>query len=85
MRLRREGLHWTRSGERLVVLDLRGSEYFALNGSGSFLWERLAERELSAGELSGLLVERFGVSPESAGRDVDTFVETLSVHELIEG
>lgn len=85
MRLRREGLHWTRSGQQIVVLDLAGSEYLALNRSGSLLWEGLAERERSSDELTDLLVDRFGLNREGAGRDVAAFLETLRAHELIEG
>lgn len=84
MRLRLEGLHWTRSGDQIVVLDLRRSEYLALNGSGGFLWEKLAEAERSSSELASLLVDRFEVSPRAAVHDVSAFLDTLISRQLIE-
>ena len=43
MQLRQDGLTWHVAGDDVVVLDLEGSVYLKLNGSGRVLWERLAE------------------------------------------
>ena len=39
MQLRQAGLTWHVAGDDVVVLDLEGSVYLKLNGSGRILWE----------------------------------------------
>ena len=43
MQLRQDGVSWHVVGDDIVVLDLNGSMYLKLSGSGRLLWERLAE------------------------------------------
>ena len=43
MQLRQENLTWQVAGDDVVVLDLKGSVYLKLNGSGKVLWETLVE------------------------------------------
>ena len=59
-----------------MALDLQQSEYFGINRTGSVLWQAVA-RGATRSELSGLLVERYGLDEEAAGTHVDGFVAAL--------
>jgi hypothetical protein len=82
MRLRMDGLTWHVAGEDVVVLDLQGSVYLKLNGSGRVLWELLAE-EATESELAAALVERYAIEPDRASADVAEFVADLRRRRLL--
>ena len=83
MRLRQAGLTWHVAGDEVVVLDLEGSVYLKLNGSGRVLWERLAASSTEP-ELIAALVEQFGVDEDRATADVAAFVADLERRNLLE-
>ncbi len=83
MQLRTEGLTWQVVDETVVVLDLGGSVYLRLNGSGRTLWERLAEG-CADEELVDALTERYDVDRDRAAADVAGFVAELRHRNLIE-
>jgi hypothetical protein len=82
MRLRQDGLTWHVAGEDVVVLDLQGSVYLKLNGSGRILWERLVEPCAEA-DLIRALVETYGIDEERATADVDGFLTDLRNRGLL--
>jgi Coenzyme PQQ synthesis protein D (PqqD) len=82
MRLRQDGVTWQVAGDDVVVLDLSGSMYFKVNGSGRVLWEALAEPR-SPAELEGLLVDRYGIDEARARADVAQFVADLRDRGLV--
>jgi hypothetical protein len=83
MRLRDQNLTWQVVGEEVVILDLEGSVYLKLNGSGRVLWETLVDPRTEP-ELVAVLVDKFGIDEELATRDVASFVEQLRGRGLIE-
>jgi Coenzyme PQQ synthesis protein D (PqqD) len=83
MRLRQAGLTWHVAGDEVVVLDLEGSVYLKLNGSGRVLWERLAASSTEP-ELIAALVEQFGVDEDRASADVSAFIADLNRRALLE-
>lgn len=83
MRLRSTELTWQALDDEVVVLDLRTSNYFVINGSGAVLWERLAE-QASAEELADELRAAYEVPSEVARADVAAFVEDLRGRGLLE-
>jgi hypothetical protein len=83
MRLRQAGLTWHVAGDEVVILDLEGSVYLKLNGSGRVLWERLAASSTEQ-ELIATLVEEFGIEEDRATADVATFVAELEQRNLLE-
>jgi Coenzyme PQQ synthesis protein D (PqqD) len=83
MRLRQAGLTWHVAGEEVVVLDLEGSVYLKLNGSGRVLWERLAASSTEP-ELIAALIEEFGIDKDRASADVAAFVADLNRRKLLE-
>jgi hypothetical protein len=83
LQLRRSGLHWRRTENEVIVLDDVTGRYFALNRSGTALWEllrdgttlaRLAERLMSVYQLDG----------DRAARDVKQLVSELSERGLVQ-
>lgn len=83
MQLRQTDMTWHVAGEEVVVLDLSGSVYLKLNGSGRVLWERLAEG-CTEDELAAALVETYEIDEELARRDVSDFLTDLQTRNLIE-
>jgi hypothetical protein len=82
MQLREADLTWHVAGDDVVVLDLTGSVYLKLNGSGRVLWERLADGCARA-DLVQALVERFDIDEARAGADVEAFLAELERRHLL--
>ena len=82
VRVREDDLTWRTVGEEIVLLDMRTWEYLGLNGSGATLWPALVEGATPAA-LGDLLVETYGIDAESANRDVDGFLASLSESQLL--
>jgi Coenzyme PQQ synthesis protein D (PqqD) len=80
--LRNDELTWRMVDNEVVLLDLRTSQYFSVNGAGSVLWELLADGTTPV-RLSEELVQRYGLDPDQAARDVDRFLATLEAHGLL--
>lgn len=76
---------WTRSAEcvatevddALVLLDLEGGMYFALNGPAADVWEALAEPQAESA-LIAMLVAKYEVEPDHCAQSVDTLLEKLA-------
>jgi hypothetical protein len=84
LKLRSADLEWRAVEGEVIVLDLEGSVYMSLNGSGAVCWEALAEGA-TRDELVRRLTERFDVAPERAARDVEAFLQELRSHGLLDG
>jgi hypothetical protein len=82
MQLRKDDLTWHIAGNEVVVLDLEGSVYLKLNGSGRLLWERLAE-PCDAATLTEALVAEYGIESDSASSDVEAFLADLGERDLL--
>jgi hypothetical protein len=83
MRLRQQDLTWHVAGDEVVVLDLEGSVYLKVNGTGRVLWELLTEPRTEA-ELTTALVERYQIAEALAATDVAGFVGDLRQRGLLE-
>jgi Coenzyme PQQ synthesis protein D (PqqD) len=77
MRLRREGLTWRRLGEDIMVLDLESSTYFAVGGTGAFLFETLHDRDLDDTELVDAVLGEYDVDAMTVQSDVSRFLTRL--------
>ena len=83
LRLRGEAVEWRIVDGEVMVLDLRTSTYFAVNGAGAVIWPELADGT-TTGDLEARLAEAFDLSPELARRDVGAFVASLRAQGLLE-
>jgi Coenzyme PQQ synthesis protein D (PqqD) len=82
MQLRQGDLTWQIAGDDVVVLDLAGSVYLKLNGTGRVLWEHLADPTTDR-ELVAALVEAYGIEETRASADVDAFLTDLRARGLL--
>jgi hypothetical protein len=80
--LRQEDLVWRVAEEHVVTVDLPTEAAFAINGTGALLWGSL-QGGTTRSELIELLCDRYGISTEQAGDDVDDFVSKLAGHGLL--
>lgn len=83
MQLRSTGLTWQIVGDDVVVLDLEGSVYLKLEGSGRALWEALTEPRTEA-DLVEVLTGRYAIEPDRAARDVASFLDQLRRRDLLD-
>jgi hypothetical protein len=77
IKLRSTALDWRIVGGEVVILDGEQSRYLSVNASGAVLWPLLA-RGSHPSELTGAVVQAFGVSEDRAEADVRTFLGSLS-------
>ena len=54
-----------------------------LNETGAFLWNALAERDMTEGELVDALLSEYDVAREIAERDVHRVVEALTENGIL--
>jgi hypothetical protein len=83
LQLRQADLAWREVEGEVVVVDVRTSTYLSANDSGGRLWSRLSEGT-TRDELVAELVEGFGVDAETAGVDIDKFLQQLRDQGLLE-
>lgn len=82
LRLREEELDWREVEGEIVALDLRASEYLAVNGTGLPLWAALASGA-TRDELVDGLVETHDLERIRAEQDVDAFLADLESRDLL--
>lgn len=82
LRLRDSNLHWREMDGEVVALEARSSTYVAANSSGTVLWRALAAGATREG-LADELVRVYGIGPEQALADTDSFVEALDRQGLL--
>lgn len=82
VKLREAGLTWHVVDDEVIVLDLDGSVYLQLNGSGRVLWEMLTDPRTAA-DLTAALVDRYGIERQRADADVADFVAELERRGLL--
>ena len=83
LKVRAGAVEWRQLDGEIVALDLRRSLYLGINPSGTALWQDLVEGATRE-ELVERLRDDFGLSPEAAVADVDSFLDELAQHDLLE-
>ena len=71
-----------------VAVGDRAEEFkilIKLNSTGAFLWQRIAERDVTEDDLVAALLETYDVTPAIAKRDVVGFIKTVSDGGLLDG
>ena len=84
LKLRADNLEWREVEGEVIVLDLEGSVYMSLNGSGAVCWRALADGA-TRDQVVERVTESFDVDGERAERDVDAFLAELTSRGLLEG
>jgi hypothetical protein len=78
----REGLPWREVDGAVVVLDLESSSYFAVNRTGSALWQHLQEGS-TVEQMTAALAGVEDLDAERARADVEAFVADLRAKALL--
>lgn len=82
MKIREDELTWQELEDEIVVLDLAGSVYLQINGTGAALWKVLLDGA-DRTQLVTTLTTTYHVDEATAGRDVDAFLEQLRTAGLL--
>lgn len=82
MRLRTADISARTIAGETIVLDLPNSQYFAVTGVGSRVFELLSE-ERSVDDLVASVVAEYEVDEPTARRDVEGFVDRLRQAQLL--
>lgn len=82
MRLRTTDLSARTIGGETIVLDLPNSQYFAITGVGSRVFQLLGE-ERSVDDLVAAIVSEYEVDETTARTDVEVFVDRLRQARLL--
>jgi hypothetical protein len=82
-RLRSDDLEWREVGGEIVILDLKSSNYLALNDTGALLWKLLAGGA-SEEELRNALTAEFDVDEATSVGDVAEFLTALRSKGLLD-
>lgn len=75
------------SGYLAVAVGARAAEFsnmIRLNSTGAFLWNCLAERDMTRDELLNKVLEAYEVDREAALADIIAFEKTLSDNGILE-
>jgi hypothetical protein len=80
--MRSQRVDISRVGTRAVLYHRDSRKALVLNPSGSWLWEQLASAR-SRDQLAAALQEKYSLSSDQAGRDIDQFLNDLRQHEAI--
>jgi hypothetical protein len=82
MRLRSADISARTIGGETIVLDLPSSQYFAITGVGSRVFQLLAE-DHTLDDLVTAIVAEFDVDEPTARHDVELFVDRLRQAQLL--
>lgn len=66
----------------LVVINLEKGSYYCSLGVGAYLWQCLEQR-VDPATVEAAVVQGFGITPEQARADVDSFLSQLQIEGLI--
>jgi hypothetical protein len=83
MRLRTTDISARTIGGETIVLDLPSSQYFAITGVGSRVFQLLTE-DRSMDDLVTMIVTEYDVDEERARQDVTAFVDRLRQAQLLD-
>ena len=66
-----------------ALLDLNTSTYFKLNGTASFIWEKLGDRPMSADMLAEELIQVYDVDKAVCLPDIQNVLAELTTAKLV--
>ena len=74
---------WRSLGDEVVIITPDDSILYALNPTGSFIWQH-ATGQRSLDEIVSALCEEFDAAPEAAAADAAEFVQSLCAKNLLQ-
>jgi Coenzyme PQQ synthesis protein D (PqqD) len=82
LKLPEDALTWREVDGEIVVLDRRSWTYLGVNGAGMLLWTQIVKGTTRSG-LVECLRDAYDLDTSVAKHDVEAFLETLSLHNLL--
>jgi hypothetical protein len=70
-------------GDEAVILDHEKGEYFGVNSVASYIWEKIQEGGHSVEAIQAAVEEEFEVDTETAGTDLQAFLDQLLADGII--
>ena len=70
-------------GDESVILDHQHGLYFGLDGVGSFVWEKIQEKEMTVAEIKEAVLEEFDTDQATADTDIEALLVQLKEEKLI--
>lgn len=70
-------------GDESVILDHQHGLYFGLDGVGSFVWEKIQEKEMTVSEIKEAVLEEFDTDEATADKDIEALLGQLKEENLI--
>jgi dynactin complex subunit len=70
-------------GDESVILDHQHGLYFGLDGVGSFVWEKIQEKEMTVAEIKEAVLEEFDTDEATADKDIEALLVQLKEENLI--
>jgi len=74
---------WELTDGEAVIVHFESSAYYGLNGSGTYIWSRLADAAMDPDELAQTLAARYGKRPAEVAADLEVFLGCLKTEDLI--
>jgi len=78
----RDGICYTVKDGEAVLLDSESGVFFALNETGTKLWQAIVDGDISA--LARDYSSQYGVEQEQIRADLEELLQRLQAHKLIE-
>ncbi len=73
---------WRELGGEVVMLDLASQHYFGLTGSGSEMWQLIAQHG-SAGSVIECMLAKYDVDPANLRADFEKLVDELAAKGML--
>lgn len=70
-------------GDESVILDHEKGEYFGLDNVGSFVWEKIQDKEMTVAEIKEAVLEEFDTDEATAEKDIEVLLSQLKEEKLI--
>lgn len=80
---RKPSVSGVRHGDRIVLMDVGGEQFYSLDQVGGRIWELLADHD-QPDAIATAITSEFAAPADVVRRDVDEFLDQLSRDGLIE-
>lgn len=75
------------AGEKVVVpvgeMMVSFNRILSLSDTGAFIWQLLADNDLTKDEILEHMLDEYEVDKQSAARDIDRFIASLQAADLL--
>ncbi|MCA9875339.1 MAG: PqqD family protein [Ardenticatenaceae bacterium] len=77
-----ESLTWRLLDGDAVIVSPQTGKIRVLNHVGAFIWQKVVDK-LSISEIVEAITTNYGISPQQAQTDLDTFIDDLAQRDMI--